>query len=482
MNDLLHDSDTEPQERAALRLDKVVSGGQTGVDQGALRAAAEFGIGIGGWCPPGRVCEGGLIPDIFPLEETPQERSEAAPAVPRSLRTEWNVRDSDATLVLWPSALQTRDAGTRWAIACAARFRKPLLTCDPGDVTEVERAREWIRRNAIRTLNVAGPSERTSPGIGSSTERFINDLFSSSLCHESRALLPEVDRNDNPRAEPIPWWINALRLLIRRTGAANFVYALAALLLSLTVLLVVSVRFLNFHVDGGQIYLGEDVELGAHATVDAIAAFQTSGVRVKKGEVLRLTPDGRVTVAIDHQIHLAEVVKGLIVQRSPPARWPPFIRRRYPEVKLTESNVFYRDWVGPEGENTPGDILEECKLREDLGWGALMFIILPREPSAREDPFEVLKAANASADDLVPLPHAMTVTASSDGWLAFIINEAVMSPSSPSNDSRMFYGILKKASEQLVSDPRHQIPLRSIPLLWYADNAGAFRVVIEVKH
>ena len=72
-----------------LRLRKVVSGGQTGVDRAALDRALEAGLEIGGWCPPGRAAEDGPIPADLPLCETPRDRSEKAPAVARSLRTEW---------------------------------------------------------------------------------------------------------------------------------------------------------------------------------------------------------------------------------------------------------------------------------------------------------------------------------------------------------------------------------------------------------
>ena len=39
----------------------VISGGQTGVDRGALDAAINLKIPHGGWCPKGRLAEDGKI-------------------------------------------------------------------------------------------------------------------------------------------------------------------------------------------------------------------------------------------------------------------------------------------------------------------------------------------------------------------------------------------------------------------------------------
>src|ERR1017187_8986814 len=70
---------------------KIVSGGQTGADQAALDWAISHGIAHGGWWPRGRRSGGGLIDPRYLLLETP---------VANYLqRTEWNVRDSDASVI-----------------------------------------------------------------------------------------------------------------------------------------------------------------------------------------------------------------------------------------------------------------------------------------------------------------------------------------------------------------------------------------------
>jgi hypothetical protein len=162
-----------------IRLRKVLSGGQTGVDQAALRAAQDCGLECGGWCPPGRVCESGLIPARFPLQETPEDRSPLAPDIPRSQRTEWNVRDSEASLVLRPAFQEKADPGTDWAERCAARFGRPVLVVDPWDAEAATRIREWLGALKIETLGVGGPSEGTIPGIGDQAYALLVRVFGS---------------------------------------------------------------------------------------------------------------------------------------------------------------------------------------------------------------------------------------------------------------------------------------------------------------
>ena len=143
------------------------------MDQAALRAAKDCGLEIGGWCPPGRVCETGVIPPEFPLKETPNDRSPDARDIPRSLRTEWNVRDSDGTLVIRSG---DKDAGTEWTIECARRYKQPLLVCDVDDGGAKDEIQRWLAANSIATLNVAGPAESTAPGIGNKTYAMLASL------------------------------------------------------------------------------------------------------------------------------------------------------------------------------------------------------------------------------------------------------------------------------------------------------------------
>jgi hypothetical protein len=160
-----------------VRIKKVISGGQTGVDQAALRAAQDCGLNVGGWCPPGRLCEAGVIPDRFPLQETPEDRSPLAPDIPRSQRTEWNIRDSDASLILRPASLAA-DPGTDWAARHAARLGRPMLVVDPWDQDAASRIGAWLDSLEIRTLSVGGPSEGIVPGIGDQVYAVLAGIFS----------------------------------------------------------------------------------------------------------------------------------------------------------------------------------------------------------------------------------------------------------------------------------------------------------------
>jgi hypothetical protein len=137
-----------------MGIQKVVSGGQTGVDRAALDAAQEQGIPTGGWCPQGRRAEDGSIPDRYPLKETLS--SEYAQ------RTEWNVRDSDGTVLITDGDLE---GGTALTQQFALDMSKPVLHVRTTDPVPVVMIQAWREDNDVRVLNVAGPRASEAPGI-----------------------------------------------------------------------------------------------------------------------------------------------------------------------------------------------------------------------------------------------------------------------------------------------------------------------------
>jgi len=91
-------------------------------------------------------------------------------------RTQWNVRDSDATLVLLPA--DTTSPGTTLTIECANRYGKPLLVIDPDAADAVAAIRSFLMTNEVRTLNIAGPRESESPGIYAAVGSILTQLLS----------------------------------------------------------------------------------------------------------------------------------------------------------------------------------------------------------------------------------------------------------------------------------------------------------------
>ncbi len=147
-------------------LQRVISGGQTGVDRAGLDAAIDEGIPNGGWCPKDRRSEDGRIPERYDLVETPL--ADAAQ------RTEWNVRDSDGTLVL---TIGEPTGGTALTVRLAREHRKPCLVVELGGHPDPEAAMAWFEEYGISVLNVAGPRESTFPGIHERAASFLGRLF-----------------------------------------------------------------------------------------------------------------------------------------------------------------------------------------------------------------------------------------------------------------------------------------------------------------
>jgi putative molybdenum carrier protein len=147
-------------------LAKLISGGQTGVDRAALDVALALGLPCGGWCPRGRRAEDGRIDERYPLHETP--------SADYAQRTEWNVRDSDGTLVLTKGEPR---GGTAFTVDVARDLGRPALVVDLAGAPDAAAVGVWLRREGIRVLNVAGPRESGAPGIHEEAVRFLRAAF-----------------------------------------------------------------------------------------------------------------------------------------------------------------------------------------------------------------------------------------------------------------------------------------------------------------
>jgi hypothetical protein len=147
------------------RLRKVISGGQTGVDRAGLDAALAVGLEIGGWCPKGRRCEGGRVPAKYPLRETPDWR------YPQ--RTEWNVRDADATVIVTHDIKASRGTQLTWRLA--KRHGKIVIDL----LNEQQFGFEYLVSHlaGCEVINVAGPRETSVPGIYDEAFAVLRRLF-----------------------------------------------------------------------------------------------------------------------------------------------------------------------------------------------------------------------------------------------------------------------------------------------------------------
>lgn len=185
---------------------RIISGGQTGVDVAALRVAKELGLDTGGWAPQGYLTQNGAnfdLRDLYGLKEappTPDGKTYKA-------RTYFNVRDSDATLRL---AWNFSTFGEICTYNALLQYRRPKFDVNwvevgiwedaaqqPEDVGQSLNQQlafdahpqdvvDWIKMLMVKTLNVAGNSENTAPGIEKAAYNYLGALFT--LLKESEGI------------------------------------------------------------------------------------------------------------------------------------------------------------------------------------------------------------------------------------------------------------------------------------------------------
>jgi hypothetical protein len=134
---------------------KIISGGQTGVDRAALDVALKRGVECGGWCPAGRLDEFGTIPDRYPVQELKAHGF--------TERTMQNVKHSDGTLVIYPHKVA---GGTEQTVRFCVELKRPHQLIDCSTISTEEAAKliaDFVRKNKIGILNVAGPRQSEWP-------------------------------------------------------------------------------------------------------------------------------------------------------------------------------------------------------------------------------------------------------------------------------------------------------------------------------
>lgn len=147
---------------------KIVSGGQTGADRAALDVAIRHGFPHGGWCPKGRKAEDGPIGGQYRLLETPSSSY--------LQRTEWNVRDSDGTVIFTMSANLT--GGSLRTAQFASKHKKPCLHVSPAkDYQPALLVQRFVQEHGIKTLNVAGSRGSKEPELHRWVMQVLEDAF-----------------------------------------------------------------------------------------------------------------------------------------------------------------------------------------------------------------------------------------------------------------------------------------------------------------
>ena len=149
-----------------MSIRKIISGGQTGADQGGLAAGVELGLATGGWAPRGWRTQDGPAPWLAKFGVHEHYSAEYPP------RTRQNVLESDGTL--WVGNPDSPGGKlTLRTCKAAGKSKFELRLVAPLQDHSVEDFRAWVQRFDVRVLNVAGNRESSSPGIGVFTRDFL---------------------------------------------------------------------------------------------------------------------------------------------------------------------------------------------------------------------------------------------------------------------------------------------------------------------
>ena len=145
---------------------KIISGGQTGADQGGLAAGFHLKLETGGWMPKGFRTDTGP----FKHAQLLGMREHSSYSYPP--RTKLNVRESDGTLLFG----NLNSPGTKLTKSTCVYEKRPFFEVhwqSGKPLPSVSRFRYWLAEEEIQVLNVAGNRESKMPGIAKAVFDFL---------------------------------------------------------------------------------------------------------------------------------------------------------------------------------------------------------------------------------------------------------------------------------------------------------------------
>lgn len=138
-------------------IQKIISGAQTGVDRAGLDFAIDHNIPHGGWVPKGRLSEDGIVPAKYTVQEHPVAQYPG--------RTEWNIRDSDATAI-FNMGLLNDERGCLLTVRLCKEQNKPFVVLPLAmDEDVLSRDLSALLTDDIKILNVAGARGSRNPDV-----------------------------------------------------------------------------------------------------------------------------------------------------------------------------------------------------------------------------------------------------------------------------------------------------------------------------
>lgn len=154
-----------------IRLRRIISGGQTGVDRGALEAAEHLGLERGGYAPAGWLSEDGTIPEQYRLGMIELKNG----SYPQ--RTRENLLEAGGTLIL--VRRMPLNGGTAQTRHLCKHHQRPFSVRLVDDLAACKFTGWWL--GSVHTLNVAGPRESKEPGIQAATREALIALLGPEL-------------------------------------------------------------------------------------------------------------------------------------------------------------------------------------------------------------------------------------------------------------------------------------------------------------